>query len=102
MKTIFSKTWNKSKQPRKQRKFAANAPFHIQGKFLNSALSKDLRKKYGRRSLRLRTGDKVKVMRGNYKGQEHKVQSVNVTRQKVYLEKVEITKKDGIKNNKTI
>ncbi len=97
MKTTFSKTWIRSKQPRKQRKYVARAPLHIKGKFLSTHLSKDIKKKYGIRSLRLRTGDKVKVLRGSYRNEEQKVERVDVKNQKIYLEKIEFTKKDGSK-----
>ena len=33
MKSIFSKSWVSSKQPRKQRKYRYNAPDHIKKKF---------------------------------------------------------------------
>lgn len=100
MKSTFSNNWNKSTQPRKQRKFRANAPLHTRGKFLNSTLSKELRKKYGIRSLRVRKSDKVKVMRGNFKDHEAKVDRVSTKDEKVYLEKVEITKRDGSKTTR--
>ena len=48
-----------SKQPRKQRKALYNAPAHARGKHLSATLSKDLRADLGKRSLPLRTGDKV-------------------------------------------
>lgn len=95
MKSKFSKTWNRSKQPRKQRKFLANAPLHIKSKLISSHLSVELRKKYGFRAFRLKTGDKVKVMRGQYKGKEEKVIEVNLKKQKVYLDKIQITRIDG-------
>ena len=44
MKSVFSKTWVRSKQPRKQRKYVANAPLHIKGKMVRAHLSKDLQK----------------------------------------------------------
>ena len=46
---------------------------------LNAHLSEDLVKEYGVRSVRVRTGDVVKVLRGSYRGVEGKVI-------KVYLE----------------
>ena len=95
MKSKFSKTWNSSKQPRKQRKFIANAPLHIKGKFLSAHLSPELRKKYLFRSIRLRTGDKVRVMRGSNKGKEVKVVDIDVKLGKVYLDKIEVTRTDG-------
>ncbi|MBU0472019.1 MAG: 50S ribosomal protein L24 [Nanoarchaeota archaeon] len=97
MKKNFSKNWISSKQPRKQRKYLAKAPLHLKSKLLNVHLSKELRTKHKRRSIRVRVGDKVKILRGNYKGEEHKVEKVNVKNQKVYLEKIELSKKDGSK-----
>ncbi len=93
--TRFSSTWNASKQPRKQRKYRYNAPHHIRGSFLHATLAKDLREKHGTRSLRVRKGDKVRVLRGTFKGREGKVDKVDTTRSKVYVTKVEIVKKDG-------
>src|SRR3989338_176397 len=46
MKNKFSTKWKESKQPRKQRKYRANAPLHLRKKFVNVNLSKELRKKY--------------------------------------------------------
>jgi large subunit ribosomal protein L24 len=95
MKSIFSKSWNSSKQPRKQRKFLANAPLHIKRNFLSAHLSPELRKKYLFRSFNVKKGDKVKIMRGQNKGTEDKVSNINVKTQKVYLEKLQVTKTDG-------
>jgi len=97
MKARFSGTWNKSKQPRKQRKYRYNAPLHVKGKFLSVNLSKELRKKYGVRNVRLRTGDKVRVLRGNHKGKEGSVDEINLKSTKVYVTKIELTKKEGAK-----
>ena len=68
MKQKFSIHWKSSKQPRKQRKYAANAPLHLRKKFVSANLSKDLRKKQGKRNIPLRKGDIVKIMRGKFKG----------------------------------
>jgi large subunit ribosomal protein L24 len=97
MRTEFATSWKKSKQPRKQRKYRIKAPLHTKGKFMNSHLSPELRKKHGKRSIRLRTGDKVTVMRGKFKGKEGKVENINVKKEKVYISKIEHTKKDGTK-----
>ncbi len=99
MKKEFSNKWNKSKQPRKQRKYRHNAPLHILGKFLNSHLSKDLRKKYERRSIRIRKGDKIKVVRGQFKGKIGKVEKVMIRRLKIFVEGVQYSKRDGSKSN---
>lgn len=97
MKKKFSLAWNSSKQPRKQRKYLFNLPLHLKSKMLSAHLSKDLRTKYGTRSIRVRVGDKVKIMRGQYKGYTGAVESVNVKDSSVIISKVEFTKKDGNK-----
>ena len=57
-------------------------------------------KKYGIRSIRVRKGDKVKVMRGSFKGEERKIDRINTKTQKIYLEKIEISKIDGSKTTR--
>lgn len=64
------------RKPRTVRRAQLNAPIHIKSKCVSAHLSKELREKYGRRSLRVRPGDTVKVMRGSYKGVQGKVQKV--------------------------
>ena len=84
-----------SKQPRKQRKALYNAPAHARGKHLSASLCKDLRAKVGKRSLPIRTGDKVSVVRGDFKGHEGEVLSVDYTSYKVTIEDVTLSKPDG-------
>ncbi len=97
MKVGFATTWKASVQTRKQRKYRYNAPYHIKGKFLSAQLSKELREKHKMRSLRVRTGDKVKVMRGQFRGKTGKVESVDIQGTKLYLDKLEVIKQDGSK-----
>lgn len=99
MKSAFSTSWLSSSKPRKQRKFTANAPLHIKHKFLSASLSKDLRKKHGKRALPLRKNDEVVVMRGVFKKKKAKVTSVNLKRTRITLEGIQRTKKDGTKVN---
>ncbi|MFA5176449.1 MAG: 50S ribosomal protein L24 [Candidatus Nanoarchaeia archaeon] len=98
MKQDFSKSWKSSKQPRKQRKYRYNAPLHIKGKFLNVHLSKDLKKKYNKRSIRIRKGDTVKVMKGQFKKVTGKIVSVNLGKCKVTIENVQHIRRDGTKS----
>ncbi|MFT4297573.1 MAG: 50S ribosomal protein L24 [Candidatus Woesearchaeota archaeon] len=98
MKQSFSKSWLESKQPRKQRKYRYNAPLHILGDFVNVNLSKELRKKYSSRSVRVKKGDKIKVLRGQHKGKSGKVERVSLKYSRVYVAGVELIKKDGTKN----
>jgi large subunit ribosomal protein L24 len=95
MKAKYSSAWIASKQPRKQRKYRYNAPLHVKGKFLNAHVVKELREKHNLRTLRVRTGDKVRILRGQYKGREGKVERIDVKNTKVYVTKVDFLKKDG-------
>lgn len=95
MKAKHSAAWKGSKQPRKQRKYRFNAPLHIKGKFLTAKLVKDIRAKNGVSRLRVRTGDKVRVLRGQFKGREGKVDRVDVKESKLFINKVDFLKKDG-------
>ncbi len=98
MKSAYSTTWKRSVQPRKQRKYQYNAPKHVKGRMLASPLSKELREKYSIRNARVRTGDKVKIIRGDHKGKEGKVSRVDLERTRVYVEGIERTKQDGTKH----
>ena len=97
MKTKYSSSWKKSKQPRKQRKYRHNAPLHIKQKFVSSHLSKELRKKYKKRSINLRKGDSVKVARGQFKDKSGKVEEVDLKKTSIYISGIEIVKRDGTK-----
>jgi large subunit ribosomal protein L24 len=78
----------KSKKPRKQRKFLYKAPLHLRRKMISAHLSKELREQYKRRSLPLRKGDEVKVMRGEFKGKVGKVVEIDTKKYKVYVDTV--------------
>jgi len=95
MKSEFSKSWNSSVQPRKQVKFRANAPNHIKRKFMGSPLDKALRKKYGRRTIEVRKGDEVKIMRGKFKGKQGKVGIVDVKNTRLQIDGVQRPGKGG-------
>ena len=97
MKNKFSRSWVRSKQPRKQRKYRFNAPLHIKQKFMRAHISKELRKKYSKRSFGLRKGDNVKVMRGQFKNKQGKIERVNLRRTTVYITGIEVAKRDGTK-----
>ena len=64
---------------------------------MSSHLSKDLIKSYKTRSVKIRTGDKVKVLRGQFKKLVGKIARVDVKKTKAYIEGVELTKRDGSK-----
>ncbi len=97
MKKKWSSKWGRSVQPRKQRKFRANAPLHVARKFMRVRLAKDLKQKYGKRNFSVRNGDSVKIMSGEYKGKLLKVGVVDIKHRLVYPENLFLTKKDGNK-----
>lgn len=99
MKNEFSLNWKASKQPRKQRKYIANAPIHLKRKLLSVTLSKELREKNKIRNLVVRKGDTVKIIKGKFKGKQGKVLEVFVKRQKIYIEGIQVKKQDGSKAN---
>ena len=84
-----------SKQPRKQRKALYNAPAHARGKHLSASLSKDLRADLGTRTLPIRTGDKVRILRGDFKDQEGEVVGVDYGSYKVTVDGITLSKPDG-------
>ncbi len=93
----FSITWKSSKKPRKQRRYRLSAPLHTKHKFVNSHLSKELRKTYGKRSIGLRKGDKVKIIRGKFKKYEGKIEKIDLKETRIFVSGVDITKRDGTK-----
>ena len=67
----------KSSKPTKVRKAAANSPIREKAlKFGRASLSSDLKTKYTTNSVRVRPGDNVKLVRGEYAGVEGKIQKV--------------------------
>lgn len=99
MKKKFSTKWKASKQPRKQRKYRANAPLHLRKKFVSVNLSKELRKKEGKRNLPVKKDDVVKIMRGKFKGKKGKILNVFLKQSKVIVEGIQVKKLDGSKAN---
>src|SRR3989338_142754 len=94
----FSRSWKSSRKPKKQKKYRMNSPLHVKQCMSHSHLSKELRKKYNKRSIGLRKGDKVKVMRGRFRKHEGKIESIILKKLKVMVSGIEITKKDGTKS----
>ncbi|NLL11265.1 MAG: 50S ribosomal protein L24 [Methanomicrobiales archaeon] len=84
-----------SSQPRKQRKARYNAPHHMRGSLLHAPLSRELRERYKRRSIRVIKGDKVKVLRGEHTGTEGRVDNVNTKSLKIVIDGVSVKKADG-------
>lgn len=60
-----------------------------------SNLSSNLKKEYNRKSLRIVKGDSVKIMRGEYKGVEGKVEKLNTVKGRLSIEGVQREKIKG-------
>ncbi|HDQ59646.1 MAG TPA: 50S ribosomal protein L24 [Candidatus Woesearchaeota archaeon] len=88
----------KTKNPRKARKAVKKGSNNVLRKLVSVHLSPELRKKYSTRSLGLRTGDTVKVLRGKYSKKLGKVERLNLQTQRVYIEGIEVSKADGTKS----
>lgn len=95
MKKEWSRSWNSSVQPRKQRKYRHNAPLHVRNDFVRATLSPDLRSRYSKRSMRIRKGDEIKVMRGTFKGKTGTVETVDLNKSRIFTEDIKIKKVDG-------
>ncbi|MFH1431772.1 MAG: 50S ribosomal protein L24 [archaeon] len=99
MKAKFSINWNKSIKPNKQRKYVFNAPLHIKNRFLSCNLTKSLRSEYGIRSIRVKTKDTVKIMRGEHKGKTGEVTKVNVKDKTLHIKDINRKKVSGQETN---
>ncbi|MEE9535303.1 MAG: 50S ribosomal protein L24, partial [Nitrosopumilaceae archaeon] len=73
------------------------APYAVKSKQSGSNLSKEIRKKYGRRSVRVVIGDSVKVIRGEYNGIDGKVTKVSIMKNSVAIEGIKREKLKGEK-----
>ena len=85
----------KTKQPSKQRKRMYKAPLHKRQKMVGAHLSKELKKQLGKRSLPVRKGDEVKIMRGKHKGKTGKVEKVDLKKLKIYIETIKRARTSG-------
>ena len=84
-----------SKQPRKQRKQAANAPLHERHRQLRAPLADELQEEYAASRARVNAGDTVEVLRGDHAGHEGEVVTVDTANVAVHVEGVTVEKADG-------
>jgi large subunit ribosomal protein L24 len=91
-----------SQKPGKQRKFRQDAPLHRRRKMVGSILTKELRKKYNRRNIPVRKGDRARIMHGKFKGDVGEVTRVDPKSYKIYMEGITIKKSDGTDVEKAI
>ena len=84
-----------SKKPSKERKALYEMPMHKASKQVASHLNENLQKEFGKRSMTVRKGDTVKIMRGQFKGKEGKISKVDRKSRKIFIEKVVLKKSNG-------
>src|SRR5215210_7609998 len=70
-------------------------PKHQRDKMVGAILEDSLRKQFGRKNLRVIKGDSVRVMRGEYKGVEGKVEKVHTERATFNIEGIQREKIRG-------
>ena|SRR5213593_3264836 len=86
-----------SRQPRKQRKALAESPWHRRRKLMSAHLAEEYleeRKRKLPRTLPVRKGDVVKVLRGEHRGREGKVAAVDYRSLTITIEDVTYAKSD--------
>ena len=77
-----------SSLPRRQRKALYTADLFHRRRRMAVPLSKELRRRYGRRQLPVRKGDTVRILSGSYVGREERVAKVDLQRYSVTLDNV--------------
>jgi large subunit ribosomal protein L24 len=83
------------KDPRKQRKLLYNAPAHLRHKLMAALLSPELVASKVAKTLPVRKGDAVRIMRGDHKGFEGKISQVDLKNYRIYIEGLTREKVDG-------
>lgn len=85
-----------SSKPGKQRKRQVFASAHVKRKMLVSPVSDDLYQKHRVRKLSVRTGDSVRIVRGDFAGLEGKVETIDYSSGKLYVEGMTREKAAGV------
>jgi len=85
----------KTRKPGKQRERLHNAPHHRRGSIIAAHLSSELRESHNTRSIPVRVGDTVRMLRGDYKGFEGKILRVSRGRYRIFIDGINREKADG-------
>ena len=83
----------KSKKPSKQRLYEHETPKNEAHKLMSAPLSKKLRTEHGYRTLPVREGDSIIIVRGEYKGKKGKISKTDPVKHRIFV--------DGIGGKKT-
>lgn len=82
-------------KPTKQRRMIYQAPDHVRRKLFAAPLSAELRASQGTKTIPVRSGDTVRIMRGDHKGFEGKISRIDRTNYRIYVEGLTREKVDG-------
>jgi large subunit ribosomal protein L24 len=82
-------------KPTKQRKAIYQAPDHRSHKLFAAPLSSSLKSSQGLKTIPVRSGDTVRIMRGDHEGFEGKITRINRKKYRVYVEGLTREKVDG-------
>ncbi|TET91259.1 MAG: 50S ribosomal protein L24 [Methanomassiliicoccales archaeon] len=88
------RTMTKTKKPGKQRKRQWEAPLHQKRKMMRAHLAPKYLEAGKRRSFTIRKGDLVRIMRGEFKDEEGKVEKVDLAKMVITIEKITQAKAD--------
>jgi large subunit ribosomal protein L24 len=93
-----------SHKARKQRKARGEAPLHKRRRMVSAHLDSALMREYNIRSVPIRKGDTVRIVRGSsdLKGSENKVASIDLKNYKIIIENITIPKADGTQTERPI
>ena len=97
-------TTTKSTNAGKQRKARSEAPLHKKRRMVAAHLDSNLMREYNVRSLTVRKGDTVKVLRGGegVKDLESKVAKVDLKDCKIIIENITVAKADGTQKQRAV
>ena len=85
----------KTIKPGKQRKKLYQAPLNRRSKFFSAPLSSKLKLSHNTKSLTVRKGDTIMIMRGDRKGLEGKITQIDKKNYRIFIEGITREKVDG-------
>ena len=93
-----------SHKARKQRRAKGEAPLHKRRRMVSAHLDSVLMREYNIRSVPVRKGDTVRIIRGSndLKGSENKVASIDLKNYKIIIENITVPKADGTQTERPV
>jgi len=85
----------KSKKPSKQHKALFNSKNHQRSKLLTCRLADFVQEEFGIKRIPIRTGDSVRITKGEFKDFEGEVIRLDRKKRLAYLKEVQFSKSDG-------